>query len=326
MTIKENNNLVIFQAKDGALEIKMDNNNETVWATQAQMASIFDVNTQAITKHIKNIYDEGELEENPTCSILEQVQIEGERKIKRKIKFYNLDLIISVGYRINSIQGTRFRQWATKTLKQHITQGFTINSKVLENHTAKFLEAMEAIKQLSQNTSQIDKNEVLDLVKVFAKTWFSLDKYDKDSLPKSGSTKTEIVLSSRQLYQDIQAFKQDLISQNQATDLFAMEKNSGNLEGVFGNVFQTAFGQDVYPTLEEKAAHLLYFIIKNHPFNDGNKRTGAFSFVWFLQHAGIQFANIITPETLTSITLLIAESKPEDKDKMVGLVLLLLNK
>ncbi len=323
---KELNNqeLAIYQTKDGAINFKFDNKKETIWANQSQIASLFGVNSQAITKHIKNIYFDNELKEETTCSILEQVQIEGNRKIKRDIKFYNLDLVISIGYRINSKQATKFRIWATKVLKQYVAKGFTINpARIQKNHQA-FLQAVEDIKLLANNNKNVQTNDVLDLIKSFSYTWFSLENYDKDKFPKKG-TKKAVKITADELKQDLEKLKQELIFKKEATEIFAQEKQKGNLEGIVGNVFQSVFGQDAYETLEEKSAHLLYFIIKNHPFNDGNKRSGAFTFIWFLQKAGFHFQDKISPETLATLAILIAESDPKDKERMIGIVLLLLN-
>lgn len=317
---------IIYQAKNGALELRGDLTVETIWASQRQMAEIFDVNPQAITKHIKNIYKEGELKEKSTCSKMEQVGMEGSRQVSRRVNFYNLDIMISVGYRINSTVGTKFRQWATKVLKQHVTKGYTINQKVLARHQAEFLHVVEDIKALSAGNQKVGVEDVLELVKAFSGTWFSLQSYDEEGLPRTGSTKRDVSVTADELVADIALLKQELVHKGEATELFAQERASGSLAGIMGNVLQSVFGRDAYETVEEKAAHLLYFVIKNHPFTDGNKRTGAFSFVWFLRKTGVDFADVISPETLTTLTLLIAESNPRDKNRMIGLVLLLLRK
>jgi death-on-curing family protein len=241
-----------------------------------------------------------------------------------KVKVYNLDAIISVGYRVNSKEATRFRQWATQRLKDYLVKGYAINQKRLEENKAQFLQTLEDLKQLAQNNTQVETKEILTLIQNFSATFFALDSYDKNEFPHQGNQK-EIEATAQELKSDLQQLKEELIKKGEATELFAQEKQAGNLEGIFGNVFQTVFGQDAYPTVEEKAAHLLYFIVKNHPFNDGNKRCGAFSFVWLLQKAGYSFQDKISPETLTTLTLLIAESNPLDKEKMIGIVKLLLN-
>lgn len=315
---------MIYQGKGGEIILHSDFNNETVWATQKQIADIFEVTPQNITIHLKNIFKSGELDEKATCKESLQVQKEGNREVKRKVQEYNLDAIISVGYRIDSIIGTKFRKWATKTLKQHITKGFTLNPKRIEKNHQLFLKAVEDIKLLAKNNQGVQTEDVLELIKSFSYTWFSLESYDKDKFPKKG-TKKSIQITAEELQKDLLKLKKELIRKKEATEIFAQERQKGNLEGIIGNIFQAVFGKDVYQTLEEKSAHLLYFFVKNHPFVDGNKRSGAFVFVWFLQKAGLSFQAKISPETLATLTILIAESNPKDKEKMIGIILLLIN-
>ncbi len=314
-------NLIIYQTADGAIALKADAEQETVWATQKQLAEVFGVNVPTINEHIKNIFTTCELDE---ISAIRKFRIAAADGKMYNTNHYNLDMIISVGYRVNSKTATKFRKWATQTLKQHITQGYTINrTRIAKNYEA-FLHAVDEVKALAQDNQQLQTDDVLALVTTFAHTWFSLESYDEDNLPTQGSNRSSIRLEASELYQAVAVLKQDLIGKGQATALFAQEKNEASLQGMMGNIYQSAFGEDVYPTLEEKAANLLYFIIKNHPFNDGNKRTAAFAFIWFLQKAGIDFKGKLTPEALTSITLLIAESDPTSKARMIGLVILLL--
>lgn len=311
---------VIYQTKSGALALRGDAKNETVWATQAQMAQMFGVNSPAITKHIGNIYKEQELTESATCSILEQVQKEGSREIKRAVKYYNLDVLISVGYRINSVVGTNFRIWATKTLKQHITAGYTINRARIAKNYEEFMSAVDKVKSLLPVGNELDATATLDLVRLFADTWFSLDAYDKETLAPKKVTKKKVKLTARELTASIEVLKGELMHKGEATTNFAQERNHGALEGIVGNVMQSFGGVEVYPTIQAKAAHLLYFIIKNHPFIDGNKRSGAYAFVWFLQKTRVLDTNRLTPTALTALTILIAESNPADKDKLTALV------
>ncbi len=313
---------LVYQAKDGAIELKLDKKNETILANLNQIAELFGVQKAAISKHLSNIFKEGELENDSVVSILETTASDSKTY---KVSYYNLDAIISVGYRVNSKQATNFRIWATKTLKRYLTDGVAINKKLISQNHQKFLKAIEDIKTLSQDSKNLKAGDVLDLIKSFSYTWFSLDSFDKGEFPTQG-TKKSISVSAEELEQDIAKLKAELIAKKEATAIFATEKNQGALEGILGNVFQSAFGFDAYPSLEEKAAHLLYFIVKNHPFNDGNKRSGAFAFIWFLRKSGLQFLDRISPETLASLTILIAESNPKEKDKMVGLVLMLLKR
>jgi len=322
--MSEEDKLIVYQTDDGAIALKADAEQETVWATQKQLAEVFGVNVPTINEHIKNIFATGELDEVSTIRNFRIVQKEGKREVARNIDHYNLDMMISVGYRVNSKTATKFRKWATQTLKQHITQGYTINPRRITKNYENFLHAVEEVKALAKDNQQLQTDDVLALVTAFAHTWFSLESYDEDNLPTQGKRRSGIQLEASELYKAVEVLKQDLMQKEQATPLFAQEKQQGSLQGIIGNIYQSAFGEDVYPTLEEKAANLLYFIIKNHPFNDGNKRTAAFAFIWFLQKAGIDFKGKLTPEALTSITLLIAESDPASKPRMIGLVILLL--
>jgi death-on-curing family protein len=176
---------------------------------------------------------------------------------------------------------------------------------------------------LSNNNKNLKTGDVLELIKSFSYTWFSLDNFDKGKFPIIGSKKS-IKINAKELMQDIAILKAELIAKKEATTIFATEKNQGALEGILGNVFQSVFGEDAYSSLEKKAANLLYFIVKNHPFNDGNKRSGAFAFIWFLQKAKFEFQSKINPQTLAILTILIAESNPKEKDKIIGLILTLL--
>lgn len=242
----------------------------------------------------------------------------------KPVLFYSLDVALAVGYRTNSSVAIQFRQWATKTLRQHITKGYTINKKVLTKNYADFLEAVEVVKKLAPAGSQFEMTDALDLVKLFASTWFSLDAYDKSILPKSGLNKKQVQFTANELSVALGTLKKELIRKKEATDLFGQERQPASIQGIVGNVFQSIFGKDAYPTTEEKAAQLLYFIIKNHPFADGNKRSGAFAFIWFLNRAKLLVPSKMSPEALTALTLLVAESKSYDKDQIIGLILLLL--
>lgn len=318
--------LVIFKGAKGQVKLKGDFRNETIWATQADIASIFDVTPQNITLHLKNIYKEKELLENSTCKESLQVQKEGNRTISRKVKQYDLDAIIAVGYRISSVKGTQFRQWATTTLREHITKGFTINTSRIAANREAFLSAVEQVRKLLPASGEVGGGDVLDLVTLFADTWFSLDAYDKEALSPKTTSKKKVALTATALAQGIASLKTVLLKDGSATENFAQERNREAIQGIVGNVMQTFGGQALYPTVEGKAAHLLYFIIKNHPFVDGNKRSGAFAFVWFLEKAKVLDKNKLTPTALTALTLLIAESNPQDKDKVIALVTFLIAK
>ncbi len=315
--------VVIYQGKSGAIELKGDFSHETVWATLDQIAHVFGRDKSVISRHLKNIYAEKELIPKATVAKNATVQIEGNRTIQRTIEYYNLDAIISVGYRVNSKIATEFRKWATKTLRSHIVDGYTINRSRIAKNYELYEKAVHHLEKLAPTTS-IDTKSVLDLIKLFASTWISLDAYDKSELPKNGATKKQVRLVAEDLVDAITKLKHTLLKQKEATDLFATEKHVGSLGGIVGNIMQSFDGKDLYLTVEEKAAHLLYFVVKDHPFNDGNKRSGAFAFVWYLQKAGRLHTNRLTPEALTALTLLVAESNPNDKEQIIGLILLLL--
>lgn len=318
--------VVVYQAKNGAIELRGDMGAETVWATQAQIADVFGVDRTVITKHVRNIYKEGELDVRATCAKFAQVQKEGHRTITRDITYYNLDAIISVGYRVNSKTATQFRQWATKTLREHITKGYTLNRKRIAQNYEAFMRAVGDMQVLLPEAVALDPKDVLELVKEFADTWVSLQAYDSDSLALGKPTKKRVRLTAQALAIALATFKEDLVSTGGATDIFAQEREKGSVAGIVGNVMQSFGGMDVYPSVEAKAAHLLYFIVKNHPFTDGNKRSGAFAFVWFLRKARVLDAKRMTPAALTALTLLIAESDPKDKEKMTALTMTLLGR
>lgn len=318
--------IVIYQARSGAIELSIDAKQETFVLTQQQVAEIFDVQKAAISKHVNNIFNSGELTKKATVSILETVQKEGERKVRRKIEHYNLDLVLSIGYRVNSVKATKFRQWATKTLRQHIVDGYTIDRKRIANNYDKFLNAMEEVRALLPDGHGVDAADMLGLIALFADTWLSLDAYDKKAFTTTGMTKKKVRLTAASLNEAIAALTQALIDKGEATNLFAVERERDNIESIVGNVMQSFDGQDLYAGVEEKAAHLLYFMVKNHPFLDGNKRSGAFSFVWFLNKTRLLDTTRLTPHALTALTLFIAESNPKDKERIVGLILLLLKK
>ncbi len=317
-------NLVIYQAKNGAIELRGDFSRETVWATQAQIALAFGVDVRTINEHIKNIYSSGELRELSTIRKFRIVQKEGDREVEREIGHYNLDMILSVGYRVNSKTATRFRQWATKTLREHITKGYTINRRRIASNYTAFLKSVADIQALLPEQIVLDPKNVLELIKEFAGTWVSLDAYDKESLEVIGTTRRAVRLTGEELVGAVANLRNELIEKGEASEMFAQEKQQGNIAGIVGNIMQSFGGHALYPTAEEKAAHLLYFMIKNHPFTDGNKRSGAFAFVWFLRKARVKGGRNINSASLTVLALLIAESKPEKKSQMVALVTQLL--
>lgn len=316
--------LIVYQTDSGAIELPVDAAAETIWATQKQIADVFGVNVRTVNEHLSNIFSTEELEKGATIRKIQIVRTEGKREVKREIEHYNLDAIISVGYRVNSKNATIFRKWATKTLRAYIADGFLINPSRIEYNKSQFLRAIEDMKLLAANSSAVGSTEVADLVQAFTGTWFSLDAYDKNELPRAGGVKQAVQVGADDLAESLVKLRETLIAEREATDIFGVEREKGGLKALFGNVFQSFAGEDMYPSVEEKAAHLLYFVVKNHVFLDGNKRSGAYSFVWFLKEAGVLNIHEISPQALTAITLLVAESKPSEKDRMIGLVLSML--
>ena len=312
--------VIIYQAKSGAIELRGDFTRETLWATQAQIADVFRIDRSVVTKHIGNILKSSEV------SAKNNVQKMHITNSDKPVTFYSLDIILAVGYRANSARAIEFRQWATKTLRTHIVDGYTINrTRIGQNYDA-FMQAVADVRALLPPGMQTDTGSILELVRAFADTWMSLDAYDREALDIKKPTKKKVALTGAQLTEGVAVLKNELIRKGQATDLFALERNANALAGIVGNVMQAFDGADVYPSVEGKAAHLLYFIVKNHPFVDGNKRTGAYAFVWFLSRAKVLDTRRLTPEALTALALLIAESHPRDKDKLIRLVMLLIRR
>lgn len=317
----ENKQIVIYQAPSGAIELRGDIGKETIWATLDQVAEVFGRDKSVISRHLKNIFREGEL--SRAAVVAKNATTAADGKVYQ-VEYYNLDAIISVGYRVNSKTATQFRQWATKMLREHITKGYTINRKQIGKNYDAFMKAVGDIQALLPGHITLDPKQILELVKEFSSTWMSLDAYDKDALTVIGTTKKSVAFSGQELTNAIANFRLELMKSGGATEIFAQERAAGSVEGIVGNVMQSFGGKPVYESVEERAAHLLYFMVKNHPFTDGNKRSGAFAFIWFLRKAKAKkFRNINSP-TLTALTLLIAESDPKKKEQMVALVTQLL--
>jgi len=315
---KIKNNIVIYQAPSGSIEFRGDFEKETIWATQIQISGLFDVDRTVVTKHINNIIKDREIDEK---SNVQKMHIANSDK---PVAFYSLDVILGVGYRTNSARAIAFRIWATKTLREHITKGYTINRKQIRKNYDAFMKSVGDIQTLLPEHVVLDPKSVLELIKEFASTWMSLDAYDKETLVPIGSTKKSIRLSALELSDAIMNLRSELIKKGEATDIFAQDRNKGSIEGIVGNVMQSFGGKALYQTAEEKAAHLLYFMVKNHPFVDGNKRSGAFAFIWFLRKTKVKTMRNINPGALTALTLLVAESNPTKKDQMVALITQLL--
>lgn len=312
------NEVVIFKNGELELEVTVSENRENVWLSQDQMATLFDVDRSRVTRHIKNIYDDNELDENSTCAENALVQTEGKRKVKRTIKIYNLDMILAVGYRVKSSNGIIFRKWATSILKDYMIKGYTINQKRLDA----LHKTVEIQTRILASTLELDEKEVLNVIETYANALSLLDDYDHGLLSKPEGTDFIYRLSYQECRELIDKMKFD-------SDVFGIEKEEGKLNGILAAVYQNVFGQELYPSIEEKAANLLYFLIKDHPFADGCKRIGATIFLEFLNknnHLIIEGTPIISNSALVAMTLMIAESRPEEKETMISLVMNFLSK
>lgn len=324
--------IVIYTSEDGSVSLDTKLENDTIWLTQKQMAELFGVKTPAISKHLKNIFSEGELKEEVVISILETTTKHGAMKDKTQIKstqFYNLDAIISVGYRVNSSRATKFRIWATNTLKEYIIKGYAINEKMLKSKQEQIKTLQSTLNLLTRSLeNQIetvgDAQNVAKILDNFAKGLNLLDNFDHKTLDSKGSTEKEAVIIPEQEYLEI-IYK---MKSEFASDVFGVPKD-GSFASSINQIYQTFDGKDCYPSLEEKAATLLYLITKNHSFSDGNKRIAASCFLYFLDKNNMLYKNnfpIIDSSALFVLTLLIAESKPEEMDIMKQIVISVLNK
>jgi len=313
-------NIIIFVSDNQPVEVRLES--ESVWLNLQQLADLFGRDKSVISRHLKNIFDTNELSRISVVAKNATTAADGKTY---QVDYYNLDAIISVGYRVNSLQATRFRQWATRILRDHLTRGYSLNEYRLNQQGLGDLE--QAISLLGKTLSQqalvndIGK-EVLGLILGYAKTWRLLLDYDEEKLAiPAGSQPARGVLAYTQARDALDALAAELRQRGEASDLFARDRADG-LASILGNIEQSMFGEPLYKTREERAAHLLYFIIKNHPFSDGNKRSGAFLFLLYCRQENIRLT--MDENGLTALTLLIAESDPKAKDLMVRLVVNLL--
>ena len=308
----EKNEIIIFENQDVKLEVNMKD--ETVWLTQKQMAELFGKDRRTITRHIQNIYKDEELNENSVCSYFEHTAEDGKTY---KVQYYNLDMIISVGYRVNSKQGIAFRKWATKILKDYMLKGYAANQKRLE-YLEKTIKLIDIANRIDEKLEGNDAKEILKVIGSYSKALDLLDDYDHRTLKKiKGTVDNKIVQ-----YQDCL----DIIHKlkfNEKSEIFGIERDNG-LESIINNIYQSFGGQDVYKSIEEKAANFLYLVVKNHVFIDGNKRIAATLFIYFLNFYDMLYKDnkqIIDNNTLTALTLLIAESNPKEKEIIIDLVM-----
>jgi prophage maintenance system killer protein len=318
--------IVIYEDADNAVEVRLDTDRDTVWLTQRQMAELFDTSSDNVSLHLKNIYGDEELEESATTEDSSVVRQEGKRQVLRNIKHYNLDAIISLGYRVNSRRAVQFRQWATRTLREHLTRGWTLNRQRFEAN-ARELEAAMALARKAAQIPALDAGMgrgLVDIVARYAQTFLLLQRYDEGLLTDPPAQPGGRLPSVKEARAALDNLKAELMGRGEATDLFARDRGDG-LASLMGNLDQSVFGEPAYPSVEAKAAHLLYFVVKNHPFSDGNKRSAAFLFVDFL-HRNDRLLNaagepVINDVGLAALTLLVAESNPANKETMVRLIM-----
>ena len=309
---EKKNEIILFENQEVRLEVNLKD--DTVWLTQKQMAELFGKDRRTITRHIQNIYKDEELEENSVCSFFEHTAEDGK---KYNVQYYNLDMIISVGYRVNSKQGIAFRRWATRILKDYMLKGYAVNQKRLE-YLEKTIKLIDIANRIDERLEGNDAKEILKVIGSYSKALNILDDYDHKKLRKVKGNIDERKIR----YEDCIAIINKL-KFNEQSELFAVERNKG-LESIIGNIYQTFGGEDVYKSIEEKGANFLYLVVKNHVFADGNKRIAATLFIYFLSFYDILYKNgkqTIDNNTLVALTLLIAESNPREKEIIIDLVM-----
>lgn len=320
---------LIYQAEDGSFQIEVRLELETIWLTQRQMADLFGTSADNIGLHLKHIYVEGELLEEATTEDYSVVRFEGTRKVNRKVRHYNLDAIISVGYRVNSKQGSQFRIWANKVLKEYLVQGYALNESRLHQQIEQINRLKETValfqKAQLEALGYSEASGLLSVLTEYTHSFVLLNQYDTGNFPKGGLNEQVIeVIKPQEAVEAIGLLRENLIAQKEASVLFGSSKDERFI-GILSSVVQSFGGEYLYPSIEEQAAHLLYFIVKNHPFIDGNKRIGAFMFIWFLQrnkhHLKRNGEPKINDNSLVAITLLVAQSAPGQKEIMVDLII-----
>ena len=328
-TTKNQKQILIYQAEDGSFQTEIRLESDTIWLNQKQISELFNTSTDNIGLHIKNVYADGELSEEATTEDYSVVRLEGKRKVNRRVKHYNLDAIISVGYRVNSKQGTQFRIWANKVLREYLLQGYALNESRLKQQTKQIVQLKEtlALFQEAQQTSlgHDEAKGLLSVLTEYTHSFILLNQYDTDNFPKGGLSEniTEEINTKEAMYA-INLLKKNLIADKEASSLFGNPKDD-SFNAILGNIIQSFDGKYLYPSIEEQAAHLLYFIVKNHPFTDGNKRIGALIFIWFLQRNKHLLKRNgeakINDNALVAITLLVAQSQPNQKKVMIDLII-----
>ena len=329
MAEEQNNPIIIYKTDDGQTQIDVRMENETVWLTQAQMAELFETDRTSIVRHINNIYKVDELDRESTCAKIAQVQKEGSRMVKRTVPFFNLDMIISVGYRVNSKRGVQFRQWANNVLKQYLIKGYAVNERMRKEQIGELRQLVGMLGRTIQNQpllSNDETNALFEVVTDYTYALDTLDNYDYERLTINKTTKEEPFHAT---YENAMEAIDGLREKFGGSVLFGNEKDD-SFKSSIGQIYQTFGGEELYPSVEEKAAMLLYLVTKNHSFSDGNKRIAATLFLWFLNNNHILYhpdgSKRIADSTLVALTLMIAESRTEEKNVIVKVVVNLINK
>ena len=323
------NKVIIYQTPDGQTQLDVRLEKETVWLTQAQMAELFQTDRTSIVRHINNIYKSEELDPKSTCAKIAQVQTEGKRQVTRLIPYFDLDMIISVGYRVNSKRGVQFRQWANRVLKQYLIKGYAVNEHIRQEQISELRQLVQVVGRTLQSKEIADTVESQDLLNVVVDYTYALDTLDNYDYQRLNIEKTTTDEPFHATYENAMREINMLKQKFGHSALFGNEKD-GSFKSSIGQIYQTFDGEDLYPSVEEKAAMLLYLVTKNHSFSDGNKRIAATLFLWFLNGNHILYnpdgSKRIADNTLVALTLMIAESKTEEKDIMVKVVVNLINK
>ena len=315
------NQLIIFDTANQSVRVRLEG--ETIWLTQRQMSEVFATTPENVLMHLKQIFLTGELDEAATTKDFLAVQTEGKRQVQRRLKHYNLDAIISVGYRVNSTRATRFRQWVTRVLREHLTQGFSFDRERFEQNAAELESAIALMRKAAAGELTTEQGRgLVDVIARYTQTFLWLQRYDEGLLSAPVGHPGGQLPTLEEARLGITRLKADLMARSEATNLFGRERGDA-FAAILGNLEQTVFGEPAYPSVESKAAHLLYFVIKNHPFSDGNKRSGAFLFVDFLARNGRLIRRgepVINDVGLAALALLVAESDAKNKDVMIRLI------
>ena len=322
----QTNRIEIYRTDDGRSRIEVRLEDDTLWLSQAQLAELFEKDVRTINEHIRNVYREGELDRGATIRKLRMVRQEGARRVNREIEHYNLDMAISVGYRVNSRKGTQFRIWATERLRDVLVRGYAVDRQRFERNADELEQALALIRRAARRPElgTAEGRGLVEIIGRYTQTFLWLQRYDEGLLEDPDGQPGGVLADPEEAMHALGELRRQLAARGEATELFARPRDAG-LAGIFGNLEQSVFGEPAYPTVESKAAHLLYFVVKNHPFSDGNKRSGAFLFVDFLHRNGrlldARGEPVINDMGLAAVTLLVAESDPRQKETLIRLIM-----